>query len=584
MPSYVKPDKSLAKDQLQALQALLKAWGTDIFLQSMMWILVKNEHKIPGAPEVSRIIPFSLNPMQVNIESNLALWNIILKMRQGGATTYMALRRLLLPAVTQGGIGGLLISQSSKYAQEHFQIIRRAYNLFGAVNPAGSDDENVISIQLKQHLLHTQYASKHELFFDILDSRIRVESAEVEEAGQGITLHHILASEYARWPGVPEDTLSNVMGSLAPGGTLDIESTANGAGGAFFDACMRAIQSPDKSPAKIHYFSWWWEPGYRVELTRQEKRVVQASLDNVSDDNESEDERQHELLLIKKFHLDLEQIAWRRRTKLAQRANFDEKYPEDPITAFLTSGKQYFNRQILVARKMELVDLKPWKTFHSGQAQIFKQKIATRRYVIGADPATGRTVNNEDTDFCAAVVIDLETGEEQAAYHARVTPEDFAFDLADLGRYYNNATIAVERTGDGGTVILTLKGDCAYHAVYNHKEWFKRERKVVEVEGFPTTMKTRPIACNFLNRFIDDHPDLIHDSEFISEALVFVRNEKGKPEAMQGCHDDRVSARWIAYSARRALMGWWIPTENMEDRKYLDFDKLSPDEHDAVEV
>lgn len=270
----------------------------------------------------------------------------------------------------------------------------------------------------------------------------------------------------------------------------------------------------------------------------------------------------------------LGQIAWRRQTKIEQRGNFDEKYPEDAITAFLTTGLAYFDKEILIARKRELLTFKPWQMFNNGAAAIFHQRIPNRRYVIGADVATGRTISSSDTDYCAAVVLDLETGEEFAAYRERVTPYDFALDLDDLGRYFNNASIAVERTGDGGTTILALQGECQYGNIFKFKEWHRRNRKlVIEYEGFPTTGKTRPIALNFLNQFILDYPQLIWDEQFINEALVFVRDETGKPAAAQGAHDDRVAARWVAHAARRYLMGWWLPTEAKSER-YIPADQL----------
>jgi hypothetical protein len=254
--------------------------------------------------------------------------------------------------------------------------------------------------------------------------------------------------------------------------------------------------------------------------------------------------------------------------KIEQRGNFDEKYPEDPITAFLLSGKQYFDKEILVARKRELFGFKPWKTFSNGAAQIFKQRIPGRYYVIGGDPATGRTISSEDTDYCAAVVLDLETGEEVGAYRARVTPVDFGLDLSDLGEYFNHATIAIERTGDGGTTILTLAGECKYGNIYKHKEWFRRDRKTIVAyfEGFPTTGKTRPVALNFLNQFILEYPELIWDEQFINEALVFVRDERGIPAAAPGAHDDRVSCRWIAHMVRRVLLGWYDPAGSKSER------------------
>ena len=257
----------------------------------------------------------------------------------------------------------------------------------------------------------------------------------------------------------------------------------------------------------------------------------------------------------------LRRLAWRRATKLAQRGNFDEKYPEDPITAFLVTGNQYFDREILIARKRELIGFKPYQVFSNGQARIFWPKVPGRRYLIGADPATGRQISKEDTDYATGVVLDVDTGEEMAAFRARVTPQDLAYDLSELGQYFNNALIAVERTGDGGTTILTLNGECSYGAIYKHREWWKRQRqtKIVDFEGFPTTGKTRPVALNFVHQHVQEHPDLIWDTKFLDEALVFVRDEKGKPQAAEGAHDDTVSCRWIAHAVRRVLLGWWDP-------------------------
>lgn len=269
----------------------------------------------------------------------------------------------------------------------------------------------------------------------------------------------------------------------------------------------------------------------------------------------------------------LPQIAWRREMKKAMRAEFDEKYPEDVLTAFLMSGKQYFDRELLVARKLELFGFVPYQVVSNGESVLFKPRKANRRYIMAADVATGRTVTSETTDNCAGVVIDLETGEEMAGYCAHVTPQDLAHDLADLGRYYNNAVAAIERTGDGGTTILTMQGDAGYGNIYKHKEWWKRQRKVIEIEGFPTTPKTRPVALNYLNDFILNNPELIYDEQFINEALVFVRDEKGKPAATPGAHDDRVSARWIAYAVRQALLGYWEPW-SYKAQQYISADRM----------
>ena len=284
----------------------------------------------------------------------------------------------------------------------------------------------------------------------------------------------------------------------------------------------------------------------------------------------------------------LEKIKWRRQTKIEQRANFDEKYPEDPITAFLLSGQSYFDRQLLVARKLELVNFKPWKQKDEGLGEgwkFFRQRIPGRRYLIGADVAGGIQISSEKTDYCAAVVGDLETGDEWGCYRSHVTPSDFALELSDMGHYFNDAQIAVERNNQGGTTLLVLAGDCQYPNIYRHRDWTRRPggpnvtgpgitRRVIEMEGFPTTPKTRPLACNFLNAFVNDHPEYIWDEQFINEALTFVRNEKGIPAAQPGAHDDTVSARWIFHYVRRVTLGWFDPLGSVRE-KYTGADRLA---------
>ena len=546
-----------------------KAWGTKHFVAALFWILTKQPTNIPGV-EVSRTIPFLFNRIQTHLVTRLARNNRVLKARQAGMTTFLMLVRLLLNVITEGGKTGLLISQNADYATKHFQIARRAYRLIGAQDPT-DDSVNGLCQSLKANLLHTTYSNRKELVFDMLDSRLIVESAEVQEAGQGVTLHHVLSSETARWPSDPEATTSNVKGALVPNGTYDEESTGNSATGYFYEQYLRSMDNETKADARSHFYGWWWSDEYEhLDLSKKQTRELEKDLTET------------EMNLIKKIRAELgaevgwnavRKISWRRQAVIEQRGNFDEKYPEDPITAFLLSGNAYFDKDVLVARKRELFGYKPFRVYSNGEAQLFKRVIPNRRYVIGADVATGRTISSDDTDYCAAVVLDLETGEEVGAYRARVTPYDFALDLDDLGRYFNSAVIAVERTGDGGTTILALQGECKYGAIYKHKDWHKRERKVVEFEGFPTTPKTRPIALNFVNQHILDHPDLIWDEQFINEALIFVRDEKGVPRAQAGGHDDRVSARWIGHAARRALLGWWDAASAKSER-YISSDQL----------
>ena len=53
-----------------------------------------------------------------------------------------------------------------------------------------------------------------------------------------------------------------------------------------------------------------------------------------------------------------------------------------------------------------------------------------------------------------------------------------------------------------------------------------------------------------LQAIVNDSIGLINDKETLEEMLTFVRNEKGRPEAQDGAHDDLVMALAIAYYIR----------------------------------
>lgn len=262
----------------------------------MFWILTKIPSGVPGI-ELSRTVPFSFNRVQVHLYDRLARNNRVLKARQAGLTTFFLIVRLLMNIITEGGKTGLLISQNNKYAEKHFNIARRAYRLIGALDP-GAPENNVLCYSLKENLLHTSYSSRRELVFDMLDSRIMIESAEVEEAGQGVTLHHVVASEVARWPGDPEATTSNIKGGLVPGGTYDEESTANGAAGYFYEQCLRSMDDEILADARFHFYEWYWSSEYDLPLTDKEQAVLKADLSS------------DELNLIARMHKEMSAIAW----------------------------------------------------------------------------------------------------------------------------------------------------------------------------------------------------------------------------------------------------------------------------------
>lgn len=242
----------------------------------MFWILTKMPTGVPGVDR-SRTVPFHFNRVQTHLFNNLARNNRVLKARQAGLTTFMLLVRLFMPIILEAGKTGMLISQNSKYATLHFQIAIRALRHIGNISLT-DQSRNKVGNQLRAHLLHTAYSNRKELVFDMLDSKLIIESAEVEEAGQGVTLHHVVASEVARWPGDPEATTSNIKGGLVPDGTYDEETTGNGAAGYFYEQYLRSMDDEILADARPHFYNWGWSDEYSLDVAPDEKEKLIAEL------------------------------------------------------------------------------------------------------------------------------------------------------------------------------------------------------------------------------------------------------------------------------------------------------------------
>lgn len=577
--AYNGPDPFRVKEQLIRLQNLWTEYGAAEFMFRFCWIQ-KKPHKegeddlVPEELEFwnKNLVPFFMNDIQQDIESKLGTRNIFLKPRQAGYTTYSILRRLFIPCILNPGENGLLISRNGKTSGDTFTMLKRCHQHFGEIDPYNRA-ANVYATELKKHMLHTVYSNRRELVFDALDVAIRCDSAEDTEVGQGYTYTRVVADEVARWEHDPEETLANLKESIPAEGTLDLVSTANGHGGYFFEECQRA-RDVGKGYREFNYHFHTWN--FHKEYTSDEP-VKQESL------------TKDELLFISAqenngMTVTLYQIAWRRKKKEELRYEFDEKYPEDDESCFLLTGGAFFDKELVRMRYKELLASQPHEKY--AKLQIYKTQKPHRNYVIGADVASGLEVGTGDLDWSVAHVLDLETGEQCAEYRSQLLPEEFGWDLADLGERYNNALIAVERNNEGGTVILTLERACSYMNLYKHIEWFRRELprrgkqqnkttaqgRLREILGFPTNNFTRPLALNRLRYYFSEFPNKVHSVKLIKEMSTFVRDQEkqGRPAADAGCHDDCVMAGAIAHYVRAVKLGY-LPTETRPHReKYSD--------------
>jgi hypothetical protein len=85
--------------------------------------------------------------------------------------------------------------------------------------------------------------------------------------------------------------------------------------------------------------------------------------------------------------------------------------------------------------------------------KIFKKPEPNKKYVIGIDPAEG----NPTSDDSALTVMDFDTGEEVASLSDKLQPAVIAAHADEIGKFYNRASLMVERNNHGHAVLLWFK-------------------------------------------------------------------------------------------------------------------------------
>lgn len=177
-----------------------------------------------------------------------------------------------------------------------------------------------------------------------------------------------------------------------------------------------------------------------------------------------------------------------------------------------------------------------------GCISIYREPEPGVPYVIGGDTA------GEGSDYFVGQVIDNITSEQVCVLRHRFDEDLYARQMYCLGKYYNNALIAVEVNFSGWAVRELEKLGYVNQYVRQQEDSFTR--RMTERFGFKTTAVTRPLVIAELVSVARENPELLHDRETLGEMLTFVRNERGRAEAQQGAHDDCVMALGIAYFAR----------------------------------
>ena len=229
---------------------------------------------------------------------------------------------------------------------------------------------------------------------------------------------------------------------------------------------------------------------------------------------------------------------------------------------YITSGSPAFNTEFLKTirvtsetdkgQKFSLTG-STWVKNHQGKYTVFRKPREDCQYAIGADCAEGV----EGGDYSAAVVLNRNTFSIDAVYHARTSPDVFAYDLMTLGYIYGGrdknqgALLGIETNSIGlGTAIECDNQD--YPNMYYHTHEHLAKKTMTQQLGWRTTRMTKRILVATLESFLFEAVQFSYfvPIEIVDEMMTFIvkgtKGESVRYEADSGCHDDLVIGMGIA--------------------------------------
>jgi len=554
-------DKELAEYDDDLAIIIADEYGKDIIIPVYQFI----EMFLRVKDKKGRFSVFRINPAQIQFYKELCeqkrrgerMRVNILKARQLGFSTFIAaiifVLTILVPNQT-----ACIIADVADHATNLFS----KYKFYYANLPEW----------IKQRLPIIKSNAK-ELVVDYgmgQESKVRI-LVQGENAGRSDTCQYLHLSEVAFWDDI-EGTTTSVLQTVDDTNENSIiayETTANGVN------YYKTIWDTDVGSGegyKALFFAWWLDPNYTQPYNGFELE-------------------DWEIKLKDKLGLSLDQMTWYHTQYVKMRKNLAklrQEFPSTPVEAFIVSGTNKFNMELLQMQKEEVLKHPPLRkgffTFHkvvsqdgevitlsnirwvdspSGEIKIYEEPIGGHPYVVTNDPANG------GEDFFAGHIFNNYTGKQCAVYHKnKCDADEAAFQMFCLFKMYEEQSgVRVLATGETNTTsrILKLWYKCGHKFIYQDQDYDALSGRYQDKFGYMTKKNNRlPMIDEFAETFRDD-PSCIRDWETLCEMENFqvVKNETTQTEKVQatkGYHDDLVMSACGFYLCRHAQVA--IPSKN----------------------
>ena len=337
------------------------------------------------------VMPFIPNRAQRRLMARLHHRNLILKARQLGFTTLIAILWLDTAMFSDGPIRCGIIAQDKGAVETIFRDkVRFAYDHLPP---------------FVQELFPLKTANKSELVFANNGSSIKV--ATSMRSG---TIHRLHISEFgkicAEYPNKAREVVTGSIPAVPQSGMLVIESTAEGQDGEFYKISTRAQELAEKGVPlgakdyRFHFFAWWQAPEYTLDTAgvvyTEANLIYFNQVESAIGRPLTEGQRAWYVMTLRNDFSDEAPLMW-------------QEYPSTPKEAFQVSTEGcYYATQMANARKQGRIlptlpkEAAPVNTFWDiGRGDMttiwLHQRVGPENRWIGYYEASGEDLNHFTT-------------------------------------------------------------------------------------------------------------------------------------------------------------------------------------------
>lgn len=286
-------------------------------------------------------VPFRLNYAQANFLHNIHFFNVILKARQLGFTTFIDIYFLDACLFNSNHACGI-IAQGLNEASDIFDNkIRFAYdNLPDWLKEARTCTED----------------NARKLVFN------NGSSITVGTSMRSGTLQKLHISEYgkisAKYPDKAKEIKTGAFNTVHSGQQIFVESTAEGQGGEFFELCELArrldLEGKELTPLdpKFHFYPWFKNPSYVMSLDESARQIFTDDITKYFNKLREDDG----------ISLTLPQRAWYAKKAELMGEDMMREYPSTPDESFASSLEgSIYSKQMAQLRKSGQITTVPWE-------------------------------------------------------------------------------------------------------------------------------------------------------------------------------------------------------------------------------